>query len=445
MAPRTVDVSETLEILQRHITGALCQAAWEEVRDTERQREWTLEMLVRFWASVTVDPPPSLSHALAAAGTGSRYPAPKTSSQAFFARCQDLSWEFFEAVFRRFVSSIADEARPVFARELQAVRRRFTSIQVVDGSNLDAIARRLKVVWRERAQVLPGSIQAFYDLCTGCLSQLVFDPDVSGSEFVRATEALDSVARNTLLVGDPLYGVPRWFAALSRRGLLGVSRLHGACSIERRRLLGSSALNEGLLEDWEVVVGSGQTVEPQPLRLIVWKKGRKRLSLLTSVLDPAILSAPEALTLYRDRWRVERLFSDLKEVLKLRRFYGANTNAVGMQVFAAAMVHTALRVAQGRIAQAAKVEPEAIATKRLFPFVTAAACLQTGIECGYELTRRANPGVELARPDLRKAPAMRARLADLLVEKRTEKRRKWRSPLQAWRQLAPRRRRRLGR
>jgi hypothetical protein len=426
------------------VTGALCDEAWQEVRDKEREREWTLEALVGFWTSVTADPPRSLSHALAEAAEGemSRYRAPRTSHQAFFARCQNLRWEFFASVFRRFRGSIAPEAGDVFAKEIKAVRERFAAVVAVDGSTLDAVAKRLKVVWRERATVLPGALLAFYDVCSGTMSKLVFDPDVSGSEFVRSVAALDGVCKNTLLVGDALYGVPRWFAALGERGLFGVARRHRAGLLVKMRLNSSQEHEGGTLEDWECVVGSGATVEPQIVRLVVWKKGRRRrLELLTNVLDPAQLSAVEAMSVYRWRWKVERLFSDLKEVLNLRRIYAGNVNAVGMQVFAAAIVHTALRVAQGRIAVAAGVEPERLSTKKVFPLVAAASCRLTGIECGIEMMRRANPGVALVVPSPRDAPGMRARLKDLLVEPRRGRRRKWRKPADAWRQLVRRRRR----
>lgn len=440
----TIDLLETVELVQRHVTGALCEEAWKELRDREREREWTLEALVGFWTSVTADPPRSLSQALAEASEGdaSRYRAPSTSPQAFFSRCHRLRWEFFASVFRRFRESIASEARPVFAKEIAAVRGRFAAVEAVDGSNLDAVARRLKVVWRERATVLPGTLLAFYDVCSGTMSRLVFDPDVSGSEFVRSVAALDGAAKNTLLVGDALYGVPKWFGALEERRLFGVARRHRAGLLVKMRPNSSCEHDGGTLEDWECVVGSGATVESQILRLIVWKRGRrKKLELLTNVLDPEVLSAAEAMAVYRWRWKVERLFSDLKEVLNLRRFYAGDVNAVGMQVFAAAIVHTALRVAQGRIAVAAAIEPERLSTKKVFPRVAAAACRLTGIQCGIEMMRRANPGLALATPSLRDAPGMRARLEDLLVEPRTGRRRKWRKPEQAWRQLVRRPRR----
>jgi hypothetical protein len=442
-AGQTVDLSGPIELLERHLTSALCQEAWEELRDKEREREWTLEWLVSFWTAVTLDPPPSLSHALAQATgePGARYQAPKTSAQAFFARSQDLSWEFFQAVFERFRKSIAKDLRPVFAQEVMRVRERFTSIEAVDGSNLDAVARRLKVLWSERATVLPGAILAFYDLCDGTLARLIFDPNLAGSEFNRAGSALAHVPAGTLEVGDKLYGVPKMFEAATALDVFLLARRFPPNQVVRTKLLSQRKHEGGTLEDWEAIVGSGQTAAPQNLRLIRWKKGKTKLELLTNVLDPDRLSALEAMTVYRYRWKVERLFSDLKEVLKLNRFYGANVNAVGMQVYAAAIVHTALRVAQGRAATTAKVEPERISTKKLFPRVAAAACLRTGAQWGFEMTRRANPGVKLVEPNYSRMPGMHARLKDLLVEVRSTKRRKPRTPKKAWRQIVPRRRR----
>src|SRR5262249_28042473 len=82
------------------------------------------------------------------------------------------------------------------------------------------------------------------------------------------------------------------------------------------------------------------------------RKGRESWELLTNVLVPEQLSGLDALSLYPWRWKVERVFFDLKEVLNLHRFYTSSPNGVAMQVYAAALVHTALGVAQGHIAQA---------------------------------------------------------------------------------------------
>ena len=45
-ARRDVNLLRLAELLQAHITPALCQAAFGRVRRTERQRAWTLTTLV---------------------------------------------------------------------------------------------------------------------------------------------------------------------------------------------------------------------------------------------------------------------------------------------------------------------------------------------------------------------------------------------------------------
>src|SRR5262245_24624232 len=112
----TVDLLAISELLDRHVTEALCEESWEAVRVDERRRLWTLEALVRFWTAVTLDPPPSLRHALSecAGGAGLRYPRADASGTAFFARCQDLRFEFFREVWERFSAGISAEAPATF-------------------------------------------------------------------------------------------------------------------------------------------------------------------------------------------------------------------------------------------------------------------------------------------------------------------------------------------
>ena len=69
------------------------------------------------------------------------------------------------------------------------------------------------------------------------------------------------------------------------------------------------------------------------------------------------------------------MFYDLKEVLNLNRLYAANPNAVAMQVYAAAIVYNALRVAQGEGAAQVGVEPETISPAKFYPKVVTATFL----------------------------------------------------------------------
>ena len=59
-----IDLIRVMDLLQTHITSALCQTVFRRVRITERQRVWTLEALVRFWTAVILRAPQALSQAL---------------------------------------------------------------------------------------------------------------------------------------------------------------------------------------------------------------------------------------------------------------------------------------------------------------------------------------------------------------------------------------------
>jgi len=420
-SPR-ISLTKPMELVHRVLTRALVEEVWGEVRLRERQRVWGLWQLSQFWLSVVFHAPRSLRAALAEAGEQpSRFQAPEADPSAFFARCQTLSWSFFATLFERFRARLASMAPRTFCGGLRPLLRRIPHVVALDGSKLDPVRRRLKMVWRDRRAVLPGMVVAFYDLATGTLARLVFKPAVNSSEFRAAMSALDGLVRGTLLVADRTFGVPKFFDLLDERGLLGLSRRFSAVKIRRGSRLAARPTDSGEVEDWEVSAGPRR----RRLRLIRLSRGGSvRLELLTNVLDPRRLSAQEALDLYRSRWSVERLFSDLKEVLNLRALYGANVNCVGIQLFAAAMAHTALRVAQALVARKARVDPEEISTKKFFPKAAVASACMTGSELMFLATVRANRGVRLRKPSVHSLPYATTALDDVRVEKRRSRTRR---------------------
>ena len=56
---------------------------------------------------------------------------------------------------------------------------------------MDAVVKRLKLLWDMRAQVLPGSLTAFYDLSRGIVRHRAFNADAAAAALPRATAALD--------------------------------------------------------------------------------------------------------------------------------------------------------------------------------------------------------------------------------------------------------------
>src|ERR671919_472503 len=180
---KTIDLLRVVDLLQEHITPALCRTVFGAVRRTERQRMWTLEALIRFWTAVVLRAPKALTQALADSleGRDPTYPRVEASPEAFFQRCRDLRPAFFAEVFQRFTARLVAAVPPRYAVEVAPVRARFAAIVILDGSRLAAIAHRLKLLWDERAVVLPGALLGVYDLGRGLFRALHFTPDATGS------------------------------------------------------------------------------------------------------------------------------------------------------------------------------------------------------------------------------------------------------------------------
>lgn len=194
----------------------------------------------------------------------------------------------------------------------------------------------------------------------------------------------------------------------------------------------------GWLEDWLVRTGSGVSAPPQLVRYIRWRQSGARYELLTNVLAPARLAAAEALALYPYRWRIERMHFDLKEVLNLNRIYAGNPNAVAMQVYAAGIVYNALRVAQGEVAEAAGLEPEAISPAKFYPKMVAACQTYVVAQQWERRVRRLNPHRRLRMTDWRTERWASVAVPVLHVECRceTRRRRRYCPARRAWKSLA---------
>jgi hypothetical protein len=436
----SVDLVRVLELLRTHITAALCQTVFRTVRTTERQRCWTLQALVEFWLAVILRAPRALSQALYETLEGSEplFPRVEATPEAFFQRCQSLRPAFFAEVFARFTTGLLASTPARYAQDLEDVQPRFAGVVVVDGSRLAAIAHRLKLLWAERAVVLPGCLLAVYDLGHGLCRTLDFCADAAAGELARAQAALARLPRDTLVLADRLYGTGVWFATLAAQGCWGLVRQNRRLGLRKVRRLAHRQVQGGRLTDWLVDAGGSRSTPPQRLRYIRWQRGATVRAVLTNVLDPTRLSAGAALALYPRRWTVERLFFDLKEVLNLNRVYAGNPNAIAMQVYAAGCVYNALRVAQGEVAAVAGLAPEAISPAKFFPKMAAACHCAVLFELWFRATQAANRGQRLRKPPLQQRRFAHVPLEAILVEPRKTPRRKRRfcAARKRWKSLA---------
>jgi hypothetical protein len=423
-----VDLLGMVDLLLSHLTPALCETVFKRHRRTERERKWTFYAVCLFWTAVIVRQPQSLRHGVDqtrnSRGQDQLWPRVMARPRAFFEKAEGQRPGLFMHLYRAFVRSILPQAPATYASWMSPLRRHFPEIHIVDGSNLDAVAHRLKITHDVRAALLPGCVTAFYDLFHGFCREVLFFPNAAEAELPRGHIALGWIAPGSLVVGDCLYSYPKHFRKLAEAKLFGLARKNPRLKIRRLQVLSRQQGSRSLLEDLLVEVGGGTGKPKQTLRLIRSRGKSRGLDLLTSVLDPKMLSAEDAVTLYGMRWSVERMFLDLKDTLDLHSLYASHPNLVAQQVYATALVHTAFRVAQAKIAQQTKVLPEQLSPGKLFPKLATAANDYCVCQLHADEVRRLNPGVRIRFPSLRTMPFAETDLASITLERRSPHRRK---------------------
>jgi hypothetical protein len=439
---RRIDLLKMVGLLLDHLTPALCESVFQQRRTIERTRKWTFTAVNLFWAAMIVRHPPSLQHGLdqtrKGRGRDKLWPRVMAAPQAFFQKAQGLRPHLFQATYAAFTRSILPKARPAYASWLGRVRKRFPEVLIVDGSRLDAICHRLKLLRRDPAQILPGCLTVFYDLFRGITRQVLFYPHAAEPELPRSQAILKDLTQGTLLLGDRLYCSLQYFHQLAELRLWGLFRLNGRLKLKYWATLSSQQDSRGTLEDRLVQVGCGVGQPKQILRLIRFRSQGRRLEMLTNVLEPNRLSAEEALALYRLRWSVERLFLDLKETLDLHCLFASHPNLVAQQVYAAAIVHTAFRVAQAGIARQARVLPEQLSPAKLFPKLAQAANDHCVAQITVRNTRALNPGITIRFPGWHTIPSAYTTLGAIVARRRNgpRRRRKFSEARKRWKSFA---------
>jgi hypothetical protein len=439
LAVEDVPSSGYLAVIWQYLTEALCEVVFATTRINERRRNWTLYMMVWFWISLLQSGYTSQTRALNAVKEGSAplFPWLKTSKESFFKKTKNTRPAFFRNVFLAFTMKVLADAQPCFERDLLPFdEAKFPNVYAWDGSRLAKVARRLKIAQRTTKAIIPGSMEAVYDLRRGMLHNLYFDPDGCVSEMKMIDPVLDGIPEGSLIHGDRAYSKPYVWRKLEERKLFMITRYNK--TVKKRRLAvidqyRSYSLN---IDDYLVNMGGSKRGEkPVQLRVVhIWGRGQQArrfdYTLVTNVLDPKRLTPVQIMGAYRRRWSVERMYLAMKDILNLNHLYNCSPAAVGQQVYSTGIIYNALRLSQGKIAAAAGIEPELLSPDKLFPvlidqYVNATILLITMGVLAKEkrLTPPTLTAADLS-SKLDALPWFRIHVRDFLLEKRSEHRRK---------------------
>lgn len=420
--------AQYLSTLWEHLTESLCEEVFAATRERERQRKWTLFALVWFWIALLQSRLSSQTRALLEARAGSiLFPPVDATPEAFFQKIQHVRPSFFQNVFRAYTQRLKPEANRCFERALPIDAEAFPNVFAVDGSRLEKVGRLLKVARKTSKAILPGSMEAVYDLRRGLLHELHFDPDGCVAEISMFERILPSIPSGCLLVNDRYYAKPVIWQSIAEHGLFMVSRHNKTVKKHRVEVLAKTRTATLSVDDWLVDMGGSRAgTTPVRLRWVHMRNAQMKITLITNVLDPSVLTPVQLLALYRRRWSVERMYLAMKDVLELNHLYNCSPPAVAQQVYATAILYNTLRASQGKIAASAEIAPEALSPDKLFPTLIdhyiRATYIAFGAEGMFERMHSEHP--RLRRPDMKiDHPMLRVRIRDHLLEKRSEHRR----------------------
>jgi len=246
----------------------------------------------------------------------------------------------------------------------------------VDGSRIDAPRTRRNQKALRRAGRDKTHPQWWITWITHLPTNLIWDwrqGPGNSAERTHLRKMIPSLPKPVLLVSDAGFGGFDLLWQLSRAGVAFLIRCGGNTT-----LLVEGAFQRIVREGGQQYVylwpGKRRSRRPLRLRLIVLKRGRKRVYLLTNVLDSTRLSRPVASKIYAARWGLETEYRALKQTMGRRKVLAktpkpgamelaGNILALALLVLLAAIV-LATRITRLSVASALKVIRHAIEVVR---------------------------------------------------------------------------------
>ncbi len=259
----------------------------------------------------------------------------QVSQQALSQRFLSFPAELFERVLKELLPTLKQrwyerQTRPL-PESLSYARQQFEQIWVVDGSTLEALFRKLKVLQDVPVGQLAGKIGTVVDLVTRLPVEVWFREQPRSSDVSFIPDLLALVSAKTLLVLDRGFYDFTFFAALIAQQAAFITRLKTNAFFVEAEILSQTAA----LTDRIIYLGTGQNNTPVlKLRLIEVRFGKVWYQYLTSVLDPVLLPPFVVADLYRRRWRIEEAFHSVKRLLNLSYLWTGSLNGIQLQIWA---------------------------------------------------------------------------------------------------------------
>ncbi len=263
----------------------------------------------------------------------------EVSQQALSERFRTFPAELFRRVFLAVLPEMfarwRSRKRPL-PQEIKWAMERYTEVNVVDGSTLDALLRKVGLLRGREENPLAGRMTALLDLCSRLPRVVWYEEDAQAHDQRFWPRILEELKAGSLVIFDLGYTNFKVYAQLTARNMTFITRAKRNLSYQVEKYLHRTA------QVHDAIVWIGEGGNRQQVRLIqVLYKG-KWFRYLTNELDEERLPAPYVVALYWQRWKIETVYSIVKRLLGLAYFWVGSLNGVQLQLWATWLMYAVL-------------------------------------------------------------------------------------------------------
>lgn len=263
----------------------------------------------------------------------------QVSQQALSERLRTLPAELFFKVLMEILPRMQqrwqERQRPL-PEEIAWAEAHYTAVQIVDGSTLDALMRKVGLLRDLPQNPLAGKITGLLHLGSRLPAHIWYDADPQAHDQRFWPRILAVLQAGSLLLMDMGYVNFTVFAQLTARSVTFITRAKSNLAYTVDHVLRRTAA----VHDSIVWIGKDET--RQRMRLVeVLYRGRW-YRYLSNELDPERLPITYLVALYWQRWRIEDAYAIAKRLLGLAYFWCGSQNAVELQLWASWLLYAVL-------------------------------------------------------------------------------------------------------
>lgn len=243
-----------------------------------------------------------------------------------------------------------------------------------DGKAIKRVAKRLKALWGIAGGLLGGRALVALNLRTGLAVAMRAHPDGDANEvrFVGdlVPEVRQLITKKRLWICDAAFCDLTQPARFAESDDAFVIRYHPKVPFfadpDRPAREGRDGEGRRYVEEWGWMGSPRNPKRREVRRITLYRVGEQEVSLVTNLLDAEAVPAVDLLTVYLNRWGIERMFQQVTEVFGLEHLIGTKPEGVIFQFAMCLLLYNLIQVVRGVIAVEAEVEREKISGEKLF-------------------------------------------------------------------------------